>query len=79
MSEFISHCIQFQCCNHIATSKALVSKKKEAQKLGAWALSKVTELTKKSKTKNSSTSPPPAEDDVAALETAFGNLDAKLN
>lgn len=56
-----------------------MSKKKEAQKLGAWALSKVTELTKKSKTKNTSTSPPPAEDDVAALETAFGNLDAKLN
>lgn len=58
-----------------------MSKKKEAQKLAAWALLKIAELTKKSqskensKTKHSSTS----NDDIGALETAFGNLDAKLN
>jgi hypothetical protein len=59
-----------------------VSKKKEAQKLSAWALSKITELTKKSPSKaNSKTKSTPSgiDEDVTALETAFGNLDAKLN
>jgi hypothetical protein len=59
-----------------------VSKKKEAQKLAAWALSKITELTKKSssssKNKTKSTTSG-IDEDVAALEVAFGNLDAKLN
>lgn len=65
------------------TSKALVTKKKEAQKLGAWALSRVSEITSKpTKQKSKSKGSPKSDennDDIAALETAFGNLDAKLN
>lgn len=64
------------------TSKALVTKKKEAQKLATWALSKISEITSKpSKQKSKSKGSPKSEDDsdIAALEAAFGNLDAKLN
>jgi hypothetical protein len=58
-----------------------VTKKKEAQKLAAWSLSKITEITSKpSKQKSKSKSPSKNEsDDIAALEAAFGSLDAKLN
>uniref|UniRef100_A0A0K8TQ66 ER membrane protein complex subunit 2 n=1 Tax=Tabanus bromius TaxID=304241 RepID=A0A0K8TQ66_TABBR len=63
----------YLCCNHISNSKAVVSKRKEAQKLGQWALSQAAaKVPKKSKT-------PKYEKYVAALEVAFGNLDLKSN
>jgi len=70
----------YLCCGHIASSKAQVNKRKEAQKLSAWALSKISQITnEKSRKRSKSSKSAPAHDDVAALEAAFGNLDAKLN
>lgn len=56
-----------------------MSKKKEAQKLSTFALSKINELTKKKTKVSSAIKSDVAKDDIAALEAAFGNLDAKLN
>jgi len=63
----------YLCCNYIANSKALISKKKEAQKLGQWALSQATEITDlKSKLTNK-------DKILAALTNAFGTMDIKSN
>uniref|UniRef100_A0A6B2EID9 ER membrane protein complex subunit 2 n=1 Tax=Phlebotomus kandelakii TaxID=1109342 RepID=A0A6B2EID9_9DIPT len=63
----------YLCCGHISNSKATLSKRKEAQKLGQWALAQVTEKTKK-KSKNEKSSKY-----IQALDQAFGNLDLKSN
>jgi hypothetical protein len=66
-----------QCCGHLSSSKAPINKRKEAQKLASWALSKISQINKEKlpKSKASKTSG----DDIAALEAAFGSMDAKLN
>lgn len=57
-----------------------MNKRKEAQKLASWALSKITQLTSAKSTKSSKSSTKSSvTDDIAAVEVAFGNLDAKLN
>jgi hypothetical protein len=56
-----------------------MNKRKEAQKLASWALSKITQLTSAKSTKSSKSSKSAVTDDIAAIEAAFGNLDAKLN
>ncbi|GAB0096541.1 ER membrane protein complex subunit 2 [Sergentomyia squamirostris] len=63
----------YLCCGHISNSKATLSKRKEAQKLGQWALSQITEKTKK-KSKDDKSSKY-----IQALDQAFGNLDLKSN
>lgn len=70
LSQYKCLCFYFKCCGHIATSKAPINKRKEAQKLSSWAMSKITQNTS---TKNEEN------DDIAALEAAFGNLDARIN
>ncbi|XP_055379750.1 ER membrane protein complex subunit 2 [Condylostylus longicornis] len=63
----------YLCCNHIANSKAVISKRKEAQKLGQWALNQATEITNfKSKLCNQ-------EKILASLTNAFGSMDIKSN
>ncbi|KAG5670939.1 hypothetical protein PVAND_001168 [Polypedilum vanderplanki] len=74
----------YLCCSHIATSKAQVTKRKEAQKLATWAMSKIFDITNKSskqqqKSSKTSTGNNKNSTDIEALEAAFGNLDAKLN
>ncbi|XP_055697873.1 ER membrane protein complex subunit 2-like [Phlebotomus papatasi] len=63
----------YLCCGHISNSKATLSKRKDAQKLGQWALSQITEKTRK-KSKNEKCSKY-----IEALDQAFGNLDLKSN
>jgi hypothetical protein len=46
--------------------------------LAAWSLSKINEITSKPN-RNSKDGKKATNDDIEALETAFGNLDAKLN
>uniref|UniRef100_A0A1B0CR55 ER membrane protein complex subunit 2 n=1 Tax=Lutzomyia longipalpis TaxID=7200 RepID=A0A1B0CR55_LUTLO len=63
----------YLCCGHISNSKATLSKRKEAQKLGQWALSQITEKTRK-KSKNDK-----SDKYIQALDQAFGNMDLKSN
>lgn len=60
----------YLCCHHIGNSKMVLAKRKEAQKLSQWALSKVAEITQDNKTKKEV-------DYVAAVENSFGNLEIK--
>jgi len=72
----------YLCCGHIAGSKAQVNKRKEAQKLASWALSKISQITnanEKSQKHSKSPKKTSEPDDVTALEAAFGNLEVKLN
>lgn len=66
-----------KCCGHIASSKAQVTKRKEAQKLAQWTLTKISEITNRKSSDKSLKST--KIDELAALESAFGSLDAKLN
>lgn len=74
----------FQCCGHIANSKAPLNKRKEAQKLAQWTIAQIqaktaTPAAALSSKGDKSTGKQPKED-VAALEQAFGGLDiAKAN
>lgn len=68
-----------KCCGHIASSKAQLNKRKEAQKLASWALSKISQITNEKPSKSSKSTKDSNHDDIAALELAFGNLDAKMN
>lgn len=73
----------YLCCCHVVNSKAQLNKRKEAQKLSSWALEQIAQITKtkpsKSSSKSSKNQLAKQTDDIAALEAAFGNLDAKLN
>lgn len=72
----------YLCCSHIVASKAQLTKRKEAQKLSSWALEQITSITKAKPSKKSKSSKNQLSnecDDIAALEAAFGGLDAKLN
>lgn len=72
----------YLCCSHIVASKAQLTKRKEAQKLSSWALEQIASITKakpSKKSKNSKNQLSNECDDIAALEAAFGGLDAKLN
>ena len=63
----------FLCCSQIANSRALVSKRKESQKMAQWALEQTSlRTTQLSKI---------ADNDklIANLEGAFGSLDIKGN
>ncbi|XP_037945613.1 ER membrane protein complex subunit 2-like [Teleopsis dalmanni] len=63
----------YLCCNAISNSRVLGSKRKEAQKIGQWALEKATARTEEHSTikKNAKL--------IAALDTALGNLEIKSN
>lgn len=63
----------YLCCNQIVNSKVNVSKKKEAQKLGSWALSQaMAQTTKASKIEKN-------DKYISALESALGNMEIKSN
>ncbi|CAO1423311.1 unnamed protein product [Diamesa hyperborea] len=67
----------YLCCGHIASSKAQVTKRKEAQKLAQWTLTKISEIINRKSSDKSLKSK--KLDEITALESAFGSLDAKLN
>lgn len=72
----------YLCCNQIAASKAQVTKRKEAQKLASWAMTKISEITQKSTSKKNTKSKGATNSskrDIEALEAAFEKLEAKLN
>lgn len=72
----------YLCCCHIAHSKAQLNKRKEAQKVSSWTLEQIAVLTKgksSSKSSKASKNQTSSHDEIAVLESAFGNLDAKLN
>lgn len=56
-----------------------MNKRKEAQKLAGWALSKISQITNAKSSKNTKSKNNSEPDDVTALEAAFGNLDVKIN
>ncbi|KAI8045418.1 ER membrane protein complex subunit 2 [Drosophila gunungcola] len=63
----------YLCCNFLANSRAVSSKRKELQKLGQWALEQVSEhTTKQSTIKNNDKL-------ILSLEAALGNLEIKSN
>lgn len=72
----------YLCCGHIANSKALVNKRKEAAKLAQWAMKQITTKTTTS-TSSSSSATNQANNKVekylAAVENSFGNLEIKSN
>lgn len=59
-----------QCCLHITNSKTVLAKRKEAQTLGQWALTQISEKNSKRKSKTSNKY-------IAALDSAFANMDIK--
>jgi len=61
----------YLCCSSIVNSKALPSKRKEAQKTGYWALEQAkTRTLQLSRIENN-------DKQISSLETAFGSLDIK--
>lgn len=61
----------YLCYNFIANSRAVVSKRKDAQKMAQWALEQATKkTTQTSKITNN-------DKYIAALESAFGSMDVK--
>ncbi|XP_055603424.1 ER membrane protein complex subunit 2-like [Uranotaenia lowii] len=74
----------FLCCGHIANSKASLSKRKEVQKLAQWTMERIQQKTAGTggsiNLPQSGKAAPAKDDQLAALEQAFGGLDiAKAN
>lgn len=73
----------FLCCGHIANSKASTTKRKEVQRMAQWAINQIQLRTNPllpALSKESKSTRKPANDEVAALEHAFGGLDiTKVN
>lgn len=53
-------------------SKAIITKRKEAQKLSEWCLTKISEITETRTEKDGKVTKSP---NITALENAFGNID----
>lgn len=68
----------FLCCGHISNSKAVVGKWKDAQKLAQWAMGQIqsrTQDTKAAVKSGKSNRKAENDDELQALEQAFGGLD----
>ncbi|XP_036342306.1 ER membrane protein complex subunit 2-A-like [Rhagoletis pomonella] len=63
----------YLCCSYIANSRAVVSKRREAQKMAQWALENATMRTTKSSKISSN------DKLISVLESALGGLDIKSN
>lgn len=55
----------------------VLAKRKEAQKLSQWALSRVAEITQESQSSGKTKLKKDEVDFVAAVEASFGNLEIK--
>lgn len=70
-----------QCCGHISNSKLVIGKRKEAQKLAQWAMAQIQARTQptakdtKGAIKTGKSKAAGCEDELQALEQAFGGLD----
>ncbi|XP_035919706.1 ER membrane protein complex subunit 2-like [Anopheles stephensi] len=71
----------FLCCGHICNSKAVVAKRKEAQKLAQWAMAQIQSRTQPAKQdtkgaiKSGKSRTAGGDDELQALEQAFGGLE----
>ncbi|XP_053970071.1 ER membrane protein complex subunit 2-like [Anastrepha obliqua] len=63
----------YLCCSYVANSRALVSKRKEAQKMAQWALENATMRTTKSSKISSN------DKLISVLESTMASLDIKSN
>jgi ER membrane protein complex subunit 2 len=61
-----------QCCGHINNSKAVVSKRKDSQKLAQWCLGQIKDIKA-----TNATDKKMLDSEMAAMESAFGSLDVK--